>query len=222
MTHSLSKLPAGSEIVVLGDFNIDYLAVEDDSAFKLKRQLQKYAITNEFEQLINTPTRICEQTKSAIDLIMVNNNHRILESVVIHSAISDHSIVFCTIKSGVPKSQPKTVEYRSYRKYDKDAFVKDLAETNWNLIDIDRDVDPAVETWNIPFTDVANRHEPIKKTRIKGIKTPLMTSDLSNAMRDRDFHHRKAIKTNAKYHCGLFKKIKCVVKKLVKKCKTDY
>ena len=216
MTHSLSKLPAGSEIVVLGDFNIDYLAVEDDSAFKLKRQLQKFAITNEFEQLINTPTRICEQTKSAIDLIFVNNNHRIVESGVIHSGISDHSIVFCTIKSGVPKSQPKTVEYRSYRKYDKDAFVKDLAETNWNLIDIDRDVDPAVETWNIPFTDVANRHEPIKKTRIKGIKTPLMTSDLSNAMRDRDFHHRKAIKTNSKYHCGLFKKIKCFVNKLVK------
>lgn len=206
----------------MGDFNIDYLAVEDDSAFKLKRQLQKYAITNEFEQLINTPTRIGKQTKSAIDLILVNNNHRIVESGVIQSGISNHSIVFCTIKSGVPKSQPNTVEYRSYRKYDKDAFVKDLAETNWNLIDIDRDVDPAVETWNIPSSDVANRHEPIKKTRIKGIKTPLMTSDLSNAMRDRDFHHRKAIKTNSKYHCGLFKKINCFVNKLVKKCKTDY
>ena len=31
-------------------------------------------------------------------------------------------------------------------------------------------------------------------------KTPWMTSDLSNAMCDWDFHHRKAIKMNSRYH----------------------
>ena len=31
--------------------------------------------------------------RTAIDLVFVNNTHRIVESGVIHSAISDHSIV---------------------------------------------------------------------------------------------------------------------------------
>ena len=48
-----------------------------------------------------------------------------------------------------------------------------------------------MKTWNISFSDVANRHAPIKKTHIKGRKTPRMTSDLSNAVRDPDSQHRK-------------------------------
>lgn len=74
-------------------------------------------------------------------------------------------------------------------KYDKGTFIKDLAETNWGIIDVNGDVDPAVKTWNISFSDVANRHAPIKKTHIKGTKTPRMTSDLSNAVRDPDSQH---------------------------------
>ena len=41
-------------------------------------------------------------------------------------------------------------------------------------------------------------------------------------MRDRDFHHRKAIKTNSKFHWDQFRKIKNLTNNLVKKCKSDY
>lgn len=122
----------------------------------------------------------------------MNNTHRIVESGVTHSTISDHSIVYCTMKSGVPKAPQETIEYRSYCKHDKSSFIKDLKETDWNMVDFNGDVDPAVEMWNTLFTDVANRHVAIKKTRIKGAKTPWMTSDLKNAMCDQDFHHAKA------------------------------
>ena len=90
------------------------------------------------------------------------------------------------------------------------------------MVDFYGDVNPAVEMWNTLFTDVANKHAPIKKTRIKGAKTPWMTSDLKNAMSDRDFHHAKAIKTNSKYHWDMFKKMKNFVHKEVKKCKAEY
>ena len=194
MNDSLSKLPAGSQIVLLGDFNIDLLVKKNDASFKLKRQLEQFAIANDLEQLINSPTRICEQTRTAIDLVFANNTHRIVESGVIHTAISYLSIVYCTMKSGIPKAPPKTIEHRSYCKYDKRTFIKDLKETDWNMVDFNDEVHPAVEMWYTLFTDVANRHAPIKKTRIKGAKISWMTSDLKNAMRDRDFHHAKAIK----------------------------
>ena len=60
MNDSLSKLLAGSQIVLLGDFNIDFLAKKNDASFKLRRQLRQFAIfiANDLEQLINSPTRI--------------------------------------------------------------------------------------------------------------------------------------------------------------------
>ena len=180
--------------MLLGNFNIDFLAQKNGASFKSKRQLRQFAIAIDLEQLINSPTRICEQTRTAIDLVFVNNTRCFVESGVIYSAISDHSTAYCTTKSGVPKHLPKTIEYRSYRKYDKSSFIKDLKETDWNMVDLNGDVDSAVEMWNTLFTDVASRRAPIKKTRIKGAKTPWKTSDLKNAMRDRDFHHAKAIK----------------------------
>ena len=57
---------------------------------------------------------------------------------------------------------------------------------------------------------------------LKEPKPPWMTSDLKNAMRDRDFHHAKVIKTNSKYHWDVFKKMKNFVSKEVKKCKAEY
>ena len=61
------------------------------------------------------------------------------------------------MKSGVPKAPPKTIEYRSYRKYDKSSFIKDLKETDCNMVDFNGDVDPAVEMWNTLFTDVCEQ-----------------------------------------------------------------
>ena len=84
------------------------------------------------------------------------------------------------------------------------------------------DINSAVDAWNSVFLDVINRHAPIRKMRIKGLHAPWITTLLSDAMRDRDFHHRKAIKTNSKFHWDQFRKIKNLTNTLVKKCKSDY
>ena len=72
------------------------------------------------------------------------------------------------------------------------------------------------------FSEVADKHAPIKKSRIKGIKTSWLTAELKDAMRDRDYHHRKAIKSNSEFHWNMYKKLKCLFTKQVKKNKADY
>ena len=114
---SLAKLPTESETIILGDFNADFSAKKNVSAYKLKHELQRFANLNNFEQLIKSPTRICNQSRSIINLVFVKKNLRVVESGVIPSAISDHFIVYSTVKSGVPKVPPKTMEYRSYRTF---------------------------------------------------------------------------------------------------------
>lgn len=113
LNDSLSQLPIESEIVVLGDLNVDFLLKRENFGYNLKQKLKILANSNDLEQLINSPTRITDQSRTAIDLVLVNNSHQIVESGVIPSAISDHCIVYCTIKSDVHKARPKTIEYRS-------------------------------------------------------------------------------------------------------------
>ena len=81
--------------------------------------------------------------------------------------------------------------------------MKGHKNIDWNIVDIQENINDAVEDWNKLFTDVANRHAPIRKLRIKGRYALWITVKLSNAMRDRDYHRRKAVKSNSEYHWKL-------------------
>ena len=75
---------------------------------------------------------------------------------------------------------------------------------------------------NYSLTWLYNRHASIRKLRMKGRHAPWITSNLSNAMRDCDYHRRKAVKSNSEYHWKLYKQAKISVNKHIKKCKSEY
>ena len=57
---------------------------------------------------------------------------------------------------------------------------------------------------------------------MKGRHAPWVTVNLSNAMRDRDYHRHKAVKSNSEYHWKPYKKAKISLNKIIKKCKSEY
>ena len=173
-------------------------------------------------QVITEPTRITMECQSLIDLIFVNNEHRIVNSGVVSFKLSNHSLVFCVVKSGVIKAPPRIIEYRSYKHFDADSFSQDLNNTPWHLVQNENSIDDAVLTWNKIFSDVADAHAPIKKKKVKGIPTPWMNSKISEKMQDRDHHHRKALKSNSLYHWNIYKKLRNLVHKLIKSSKSKY
>ena len=128
--------------------------------------LLRFANSHSLHQLIQENTRITEHSSSVIDLFFVNNSHRVVGSGVIPLAISDHSLVYGIFKSGVPKATPRIVEHRAYKKYNKSAFIKDINELNWSIID-DMDVDSGVNQWNTLFSKVAIRTPSLKRLELK-------------------------------------------------------
>ena len=166
--------------------------------------LLQFANSHSLHQLIQENRRITEHSSSVIALFFVNNSHRVVGSGEVPLGISDHSLIYGIFQFGVPKAPPRIVEHRTCKNYNKSAFIKDINELNWTIID-DMDVDST-----------------IKKTTIKGIPAPWMTSQLSQLMHDRDYHHTKAVKSNLKYHWARYRKLKQVVKKRVKDCKACY
>ena len=102
-----------TEIAIMGDFNVDMLS---KSRPKTKRQsVRNFLLANDLEQVIELPTRVCESSKTLIDLFCVNNEHRVMQTEVISSSISDHSIIMCVFKSGVPKLPSRTYKSRTLR-----------------------------------------------------------------------------------------------------------
>ena len=93
---------------------------------------------------------------------------------------------------------------------------------DWESVANKEDVDSAVSTWNKLFTNIADRHAPVRKARIRGVCCQWMNSQLSQAMSQRNYLHRRAIKSNSPYLWSRYKKLKNYVNKEMQKCKVEY
>ena len=168
-------------MILLGDFNVIFTDSNLNNDKVMKRKLIQVTNSHELDQLINKPTRITERSSTLIDLLFSNTMHRVTDHGVIHSSISDHSMIFCVVTPDVTKAPGKTIEYRSFKNYSKEDFVNDLKDVDWESVANKEDVDSAVSTWNKLFTNIADRHAPMRKTRIRGVRCPWMNWRLSQA-----------------------------------------
>lgn len=205
LADSLNNIDTeNSDIVLVGDFNVDY-----STKNQLRRKLDEFALQHSLSQFICKPTWVTENSSTTIDLIFINNTHRIVLSDVLQSSISDNSIVFCTIKGGVKKLPPKLLEYRCFKNHNKEAFLCDLSNTPWSIIESANDVDDAVFLWEGLFNSVASDHAPIKSKRVNRKQTPWLTNKLLEIRRDRDYHWKKAQKyNNSQYHSQIYRKLR--------------
>ena len=199
------------------DFNVDYSSKKNHLRHKLK-EFASHSLT----QIVNKPSRVTENSSTTIDLIFVNNSHRIVQSDVLDASISDHSVVFCTIKGGVKKLPPKVFEYRCFKNYDKDAFLKDLNYVPWSIIESTNDVNDALHLWESLFKSVADDHAPMKTKRVKGKQSPWITKKLLEIRRDRDYHKKKARILNSKYNWQMYRKLKNCANREERRLKSEY
>ena len=93
---SLSVLPENIELILLGEFNVNFIDSNLNNSEKaMKRKLIQVTNSHELDQLINKPTWLTERSSSLIDLLFSNTMHRVTDHGVIHLTISDHSLIFC-------------------------------------------------------------------------------------------------------------------------------
>ena len=184
--------------------------------------LHNFMRSLDLSQIITELTRITEQSKSLIDVILVNNQHRIVDSGVVSLSIGDHSLIYCVLKARVPKATPRTIEYRSFKGFDENALSQDLKNVPWHIVDDESNVNDAVLTWNKLFTEVADSHAPLKKRRVKGTTATWMNNKIAEAMRDRNYYIRKAQKSNSTYHWGMYIKLRNFANLESKSSKSNY
>ena len=138
------------------------------------------------KQLITKPTRITATTQSLLDVILVSSNNSVRDSGVIHRPISDHSIVFVKLKVKKPKTTPQYITTRSYKKYNADLFVTDLAKEADSLLTIfdQTNVESKLSILNDTLQSVLSLHAPVKQINLRSRPCPFhVNQEIKDLMR---------------------------------------
>ena len=70
----------------------------------------------------------------------------------------------------------------------------------WHVAENENNIDDALMTWNKLFSEGADDHVPVKCRCAKGTPLPWMNRKISDSMRERNWSHRKARKSNTVRH----------------------
>ena len=177
----------GLEIILMGDFNIDYKSCPNK---KWLNMIQLFDLS----QLVTEPTRITETTATTIDHVYSSHPENITECFISHFTISDHFPVCFTSKTNlkVIKNDHLTTSYRCFKKFDDILFLNDL-QNDLNFFSANSsDVEEDFSTWHRIIMKHLNNHAPIKTKRVKHKRLPeWYTPEITLTQRLRDNSKRR-------------------------------
>jgi hypothetical protein len=204
------------EIILLGDFNINYKKRNDHR--ELKMIFQSHGLL----QLVKTDTRVTKGTSSLIDLIFTNTSSLIITCDVIPSDISDHHMVACIRKKNYQKFNPRVTTSRTYKNYNPLKMNEDFSKVDWKDVYNESDVNKAVELFNTILLTIFNKHAPVIKKTVRGQRSDWINHEIKESMAQRDRIFRKARKSKTTADWNLYKRARNSCNNKVKAAKTTF
>ena len=141
------------EIIFIGDFNMHMLESSDNSNGPNKD------LTNFVEQFCLTNV-IHEAARTLRDWQL-----RLATSGNLQVGISDHDLIFAVKKQKLPRPTARTIEFRSLKNLDQNAFLCNLRNVPWSSSYIFENIDDIWSHWSGLFKQVLNEHAPVKQTQ---------------------------------------------------------
>jgi hypothetical protein len=121
---------------------------------------------------------------------MTTNTGLVVESGVVENHISDHYLIFTELKLKLPKLQPALINVRSYKHYDRNMFLQDIAQEQWENISLADDADGQLNLFNHNFLRILDRHAPVKTIKVRYRHSPFVNNEIKELMKKRDRLHR--------------------------------
>ena len=192
--HSTPAEP--NEVHVACDMNLDCLNGKwlepGYHLLTLSRMVQNICNAYNFTQLVKEPTRLqynSIQNKtdiSCIDHVYTNTEYRCSGVTVTSFGDSDHDMVGYTRFSKEPPAPARTIRKRSYKSFDKEKYLSDLAQVDWSDVLCCEDLDEATETLTRKLRYILNIHAPWVIFQQRKFFIPWLTNETKQLMADRD------------------------------------
>ena len=201
-------------VIYLGDLNFNYIMDETLST----NPIHYFETAYDMHQLIDQPTRVDDKTSSVFDVILTSHPALHRKSAVLKYTLSDHYLIYTHMEFEHTKPSVvvhNTVKFRDMKNFDMESFSNDLISCDILNSSQDND-DISWERWKLAYTDICDRHAPIKSLRLKKRSNPWMTHDIIKLMYERDYVHAKATQSNDSKlwqdYRNLRNKVTCIIK----------
>ena len=193
MLNNFELALSENEVIILGDFNFDYVI---DEALSTNPAHHIELLLN-CSQLITNYTRSTSSSKSLIDHIYTSMPELHVSSDVIPCSISDHDIIYTILNhSYKAKTQPRVITIQDFKTFDSLKYNKDLMDCNlYDYVNNCGNINDARNTWSCTVNNIMNKHAPLKTYRVKTRSNPWITRYIISLMYRRDYIHDKAKNT---------------------------
>lgn len=180
------------ELVILGDLNIDI----SDKKSAGTRKINQLELNNQLTQQITTHTRLTQQTRTTIDLILTRMKF-IHNSGTLDYFISDHLPVYIIKKKERDTRKNTTFRGRIYRNYTKKQLHRELDQLQVReKILTTLDVNIAWSYLHNAINQAADIIAPIKEHTVKEKRPHWLSNELLELARLRDQQYTKFKITN--------------------------
>ena len=120
------------KIILMGDLNCDLLfRGKTNEQVYYGRCLLKILIPFGMENITKSATRITDDIATTINLIILSDTSKIFNSGSFELAISDHKLVFATLKQHRYNPCPVLKEVHDRKKLDKTEFQRSFERVPW-------------------------------------------------------------------------------------------
>ena len=181
------------KLILLGDFNIDFLS----SCTSLYRKLVSIMSSFNLHQIVSEPTRISNLCSTLIDLIFVSSSVFVKQCNTIPSlANADHLGLHLDISSSSVPAKPKPVAKKIWR-YNLGDFERAaelLESVEWSLMIPPGSVDSYWSHWKAYFLQIMELCIPCVHTKTN-TNVPWMNNTIAKAIKKRDALFRTAKRT---------------------------
>ena len=211
------------EVIIMGDLNCNFMSGAKSHS-ETKKLKGIFGAMN-FSQLVDKPTRTTRDSQTIIDIIATCQPQNISHVQVVPTTFCYHDMVGCVRKLHSIKFKPRIIKCRNYAKYNACSFNKDLEGIPWDPVSNvteNGDINEAWTNFKTKFTEVTNKHAPLIEKKVRGRETPWLSNEIKQLMRERDYAHRKARKTNKELDWSAYRRLRNRVNMSIRKAKDNY
>ena len=159
---------------------------------------------------------------TSIDVLLTNRPRSFQNTAAIETGLSDyHKMILSFFRIHFVRLPPKKVEYRDYKKFDKNNFLFELEHELLKGEMYKRENDMSTTFTNV-VRFVLDKHAPLKTKITRGNQAPFMTKSLSKAIMTRSRLRSKYNKWPSRENFLAFKKAKNNCNNINKKAKKAY
>ena len=113
------------------------------------------------------PTRVTTSSSTLIDHVISSKPETIKETKTLELGISDHMLVYVSLKTKLRRPPPKIINARSYSKFDLNEFRKDVEKAPWSVCSVFDDMEDVYWAWGHLFNNICNKHAPYRQVKIR-------------------------------------------------------